>query len=218
MDRSTRASDAAPPPSDDAARTGESARPAETPPSESETPRDTAESAAAEEAHTTGLTGAPDPATDSADQAAARDRARREEARRRDSRLARVRSIDAAVVPPGIRAAAAWAWRIVAIALAAYVVLVIIGRLRVVVIPLAIALLLAALLQPLAAALAKHGLRPALATAITLLSCLVGIGLLVWLVEEQFRNGLGDLTTQTLQEVWTGEKSSRSFVYGSYFT
>ena len=196
MDRSTRASDAAPPPSDDAARTGESARPAETPPSESETPRDTAESAAAEEEHTTGLTGAPDPATDSADQAAARDRARREEARRRDSRLARVRSIDAAVVPPGIRAAAAWAWRIVAIALAAYVVLVIIGRLRVVVIPLAIALLLSALLQPLAAVLVKRGVRPALATAITLLSGAIGIGLLIWLVEEQFRNGLVDLTTQ----------------------
>ncbi len=160
------------------------------------TPRDTAESAAAEEANTTGLTGAPDPATDSAEQAAARDRAQWEEARRQQGRLARVRSIDAAVVPPGVRAAAAWAWRILAILLAAYVVLIAISRIRVVVIPLAIALLLAALLQPLAAALAKRGLRPALATAITLLSGLVGIGLLVWLVEEQFRNGLGDLTTQ----------------------
>ncbi|HVC74838.1 MAG TPA: AI-2E family transporter [Mycobacteriales bacterium] len=196
MDRSTRASDAAPPPSDDAARPGDSDRPADTPPSESDTPRDTAESAAAEEANTTGLTGAPDPATDSAEQAAARDRAQWEEARRQQGRLARVRSIDAAVVPPGVRAAAAWAWRILAILLAAYVVLIAISRIRVVVIPLAIALLLAALLQPLAAALAKRGLRPALATAITLLSGLVGIGLLVWLVEEQFRNGLGDLTTQ----------------------
>jgi predicted PurR-regulated permease PerM len=196
VDRSTRASDAAPPPSDDAARPGDSVRPADTPPSESEIPRDTAESAAAEEANTTGLTGAPDPATDSADQAAARDRAQWEEARRQEGRLARVRSIDVAVVPPGVRAAAAWAWRILAILLAAYVVLIAISRIRVVVIPLAIALLLAALLQPLAAALVKRGLPPALATAITLLSGLVGIGLLVWLVEEQFRNGLGDLTTQ----------------------
>ena len=59
--------------------------------------------------------------------------------------------------------------------------------------PLAIALLLSALLQPLAAVLAKRGVPPALATAITLLSGVIGIGLLVWLVEEQFRNGLGDL-------------------------
>jgi predicted PurR-regulated permease PerM len=107
-----------------------------------------------------------------------------------------VHPIDAAVVPPGVRAVAAWSWRIVAIALAGYVLLTVIARVRVVIIPLAIALLLAALLQPLAAVLAKRGVRPALATAITLLSGFVGIGLLVWLVEEQFRNGLGDLTTQ----------------------
>ena len=70
------------------------------------------------------------------------------------------------------------------------------ARIRVVIIPLAIALLLAALLQPLAAVLTKRGVPPALATAITLLSGLLGIGLLVYVVEEQFRNGLGDLTTQ----------------------
>jgi predicted PurR-regulated permease PerM len=195
VDRSTRASDAAPPPSDDVA-TGPTGRPADTPPSDSETPRDTAESAAAEEANTTGLTGAPDPATDTAEQAAARDRAQWEEARRQQGRLARVRSIDAAVVPPGIRAAAAWAWRILAILLAAYVVLTAMARIRVVIIPLAIALLLAALLQPLAAVLSKRGVPPALATAITLLSGFIGIGLLGYVVEEQFRNGLGDLTTQ----------------------
>ncbi len=96
-------------------------------PSESESPRDTAESAAAEEDNTTGLVGAPDPGTDTAEQAAARDRAQWEEARRQQGRLARVRSIDTAVVPPGIRATAAWAWRILAILLAAYVVLIAIG-------------------------------------------------------------------------------------------
>ncbi|HEY7101748.1 MAG TPA: AI-2E family transporter [Mycobacteriales bacterium] len=218
MDRSTRASDparspgdAAPPPSDAATSPADAATPpadratrpsgaaggeTETPPSESETARDTAESAAAEEENTTGLTGAPDPATDTADQAAARDRADWEAARREQGRLARVRSIDTAVVPPGIRAAAAWSWRILAILLAAYIVLVALARVRVVVIPLAIALLLSALLQPLAAVLSKRGVPPALATAITLLSGFIGIGLLVWLVEEQFRNGLGDLTTQ----------------------
>lgn len=162
--------------------------------SDSESPRDTARSAAAEEELTTGLTGAPDPGQDSSDEATARDRRERDAARRHGD--GRIRSIDTTVVPPGVRATAAWAWRIVAIALAAYVILIVISRLRVVVIPLAVALLLSALLQPLAAVLAKRGLRPALATAVTLLSGLIGIGLLLWLVEEQFRNGLGDLTTQ----------------------
>jgi predicted PurR-regulated permease PerM len=200
---SSRASDnAAPPPSGDAAATPpddnatRAAGGSSTSPADSETPRDTAASAAAEESNTTGLTGAPDPAQDSADQAAARDQAQWDEARRQDGRLARVGSIDTAVVPPGIRASAAWAWRIVAIALAAYVVLTIISRIRVVVIPLAISLLLAALLQPLAAVLAKRGVRPALATAITMLSGVIGIGLLLWLVIDQFRNGFGDLTSQ----------------------
>jgi len=211
VDRSTRASDAAPPPSDDPAPAdapGRPAdtprdmaatadgRPADTPPSDSETPADTAASAAAEEANTTGLTGAPDPGTDTVHVAAARDRAQWEEARRQQGRLARIRSIDTAVVPPGVRATAAWAWRILAIVLAAYVVIIALSRIRVVIIPMAIALLLAALLQPLAAVLAKRGVPPALATAITLLSGFLGIGLLIYVVEEQFRTGLGDLTTQ----------------------
>jgi putative heme transporter len=197
VSRSTRASDQAGAPG--AGSTAERAtdpagdRPADT----AQTPADTAASAAAEESNTTGLVGAPDPAADSSGRAAALDRVERDEARAgQDGRLAQARSIDAAVVPPGVRATAAWAWRIVAIALAVYVVLTVIARIRVVVIPLAIALLLAALLQPLAAVLVKRGMRPALATAITLLSGFIGIGLLGWLVEEQFRNGLGDLTTQ----------------------
>lgn len=211
MDRSTRASGAAPPPSDDPAgadapgrpadtprdmAAAAAGRPADTPPSDSETPADTAASAAAEEENTTGLTGAPDPGTDTVHVAAARDRAQWEEARRQQGRLARVRSIDTAVVPPGVRATAAWAWRILAIVLAGYVVIIALSRIRVVIIPMAIALLLAALLQPLAAVLAKRGVPPALATAITLLSGFIGIGLLIYVVEEQFRTGLGDLTTQ----------------------
>jgi predicted PurR-regulated permease PerM len=167
-------------------------------PSQSQTPADTAVAAAAEEENTTGLARAPDPDQDSAAAATARDRAARNEVRQQEraSIHGRFPSIDVAVVPAGVRAAAAWSWRILAILLAVYVVVIAIARIRVVVIPLAIALLLAALLQPLAAVLAKRGVPPALATLITLLSGVIGIGLLIWLVEEQFRNGLGDLTTQ----------------------
>ena len=57
--------------------------------------------------------------------------------------------------------------------------LIVLSRMQVVVVPLAVALLLSALLQPLAAVLAKRGVPPALATAITLLSGVIGIGLLL---------------------------------------
>jgi predicted PurR-regulated permease PerM len=167
--------------------------------SDSETPRDTARSAAVEEDNTTGLTGAPDPDLDCSDEAAALDRARRDESRQRtepDGFRGRVASIDVSAVPPAVRATAAWAWRIVAIALALYVFLIVLSRLQVVIVPLAVALLLSALLQPLAAVLAKRGVPPALATAITLLSGIIGLGLLVWLVVDQFINGFSDLSTQ----------------------
>jgi putative heme transporter len=167
--------------------------------SDSETPRDTARSAAVEEDNTTGLTGAPDPDLDASGQAAALDRAHRDESRRRtepDGVRGRVASIDVSAVPPAVRATAAWAWRIVAIALAFYVFLIVLSRLQVVIVPLAVALLLSALLQPLAAVLAKRGVPPALATAITLLSGIIGLGLLIWLVVDQFISGFGDLTTQ----------------------
>jgi hypothetical protein len=166
---------------------------------DSETPRDTAESAADEERHTTGLTGAPDPAHDSSEVAAERDRAQRDAARERSEPgglRGRIPSVDVTAVPAGVRATAAWAWRIVAIALAFYVFLIVLSRLQVVIVPLAVALLLSALLQPLAAVLAKRGVPPALATAITLVSGVIGIGLLLWLVIDQFVNGFGDLGTQ----------------------
>jgi len=167
--------------------------------SDSETPRDTARSAEVEEDNTTGLTGAPDPDLDGSGEAAALDRAHRNQARQRtepDGFRGRVASIDVSAVPSGVRATAAWAWRFVAIALAFYVFLIVLSRLQVVIVPLAVALLLSALLQPLAAVLAKRGVPPALATAITLLSGIVGLGLLIWLVVDQFISGFSDLSTQ----------------------
>src|SRR3954468_23558015 len=118
------------------------------PPGDSESPRDTARSAADEEANTTGLVGAPDPDADSSDAAARRDRAARDSARTRDGVRGRLQSVELSAVPPSMRATAAWAWRIVAVAAAVYVVLIVLSRMQVVVVPLAVALLLSALLQP----------------------------------------------------------------------
>jgi hypothetical protein len=54
-------------------------------------------------------------------------------------------------LPTGLRIAGAWAWRLVGIMLVAYGLVVLIGALRIVVIPVVVALLLAALLEPAAA-------------------------------------------------------------------
>ena len=140
----------------------------------------------------TGLTGAPDPQVDHEDQAAAQDRAVHRTLvadRRRDP-------MGNNAVPRGMQIAGAWAWRIVALAAAGWVLLQVIARTQLVLVPVLVALLLAALLQPLAAALVKRGVPRALAAAIVLVGGMLGIGLLVWLVVDQFRAGFNDLRSQ----------------------
>jgi len=140
----------------------------------------------------TGLAGAPDPHADDQAEAAAQDKAvhRTLVADRRHDPMGNN------AVPRGIQVAAAWAWRVVALAAAGWVLLQIIARTQLVLVPVLVAILLSALLQPLAAALVKRGVPRALAAALVLLGGIAGIGLLVWLVVDQFRNGLGDLTSQ----------------------
>jgi predicted PurR-regulated permease PerM len=144
-----------------------------------------------QDADRTGLVGAPDPQVDDSDQAAARDDA----ASDTDVEQRTDPGGDRAI-PRGVQVATAWAWRFVVLAVAAYVLLQVISRINVVLVPVAIAVLISALLQPLAATLAKRGLPPAVATLLVLIGGLIGIGLLVWLVVSQFRSGWGDLSSQ----------------------
>lgn len=102
---------------------------------------------------------------------------------------------DKTTVPRGIREASEWAVRLLLI-LAALVTLYLgIGFVSEVVIPVAVALLLTALLRPFALRLHQ---RMALggATALTVLGTIVVVGGLLTLVGTQFTNGFGDLTGQ----------------------
>ena len=63
-------------------------------------------------------------------------------------------------LPRGVRTAGAWAWRFILFVAAAYLLLRLIGLLRVVIIPVVVAMLLAALFQPVAAALRRRGIEP----------------------------------------------------------
>jgi predicted PurR-regulated permease PerM len=76
-------------------------------------------------------------------------------------------------VPASLARAAAWAWRLLLIALLLYVAFRVAVLLRLVVLPCIAALLLTALLQPLTARLRRAGLRPLAATWCTFLAAAV---------------------------------------------
>ncbi|HEV2772601.1 MAG TPA: AI-2E family transporter [Thermoleophilaceae bacterium] len=86
------------------------------------------------------------------------------------------------LVPGGLRRASAYAWRVLLLVGAAAIVLWLIARLRVVVLPVLAALLLAALVEPVARRLRRTRLPDWIVAAVTLIgliALLVGISLLV---------------------------------------
>ena len=85
-------------------------------------------------------------------------------------------------VPRWLRVGAAWSWRLVLLAALLYVAGRVASDLYLVIVPAAAALLLTALLQPLANRLRRRGLGPLAATWCTLLLAFVLIGAIVWLV------------------------------------
>ena len=87
------------------------------------------------------------------------------------------------VLPRGVRTAGAWAWRFILFVAAAYLFLRVVGLLHVVIIPVVVAVLLAALFQPAAAALVRRGMKRSLAAGLVLIAALLlvfgGLGLIV---------------------------------------
>jgi predicted PurR-regulated permease PerM len=102
----------------------------------------------------------------------------------------------AANLPAAMRIGAALAWRFVAIALALYVLGRVFNELIDLVVPVAVALLLAALLSPAVARLARWGVPRAWATAIVLIGGLAAVGGLLTFVITRFVDGLPALRTQ----------------------
>ncbi|SFS85463.1 AI-2E family transporter [Saccharopolyspora flava] len=101
-------------------------------------------------------------------------------------------------IPRVLRVSAAVSWRMLVIAAALYVTGVVITRIYVVVIPVAIALLLAALLAPLVSWLARRGVPRALATAMVLIGGLAVVGGVLTFVVNAFINGFPDLQRQVV--------------------
>lgn len=104
-------------------------------------------------------------------------------------------------LPRGVRIAGAWAWRLILFIAAAYLLLRLLGVLRIVVIPVVVALLLAALLEPAAGVLRSRGLNKSVAAGIVLVTGLLvvfgGLGLIIQTFISQF----DDLSTQVTEGV-----------------
>lgn len=128
---------------------------------------------------------------------------------------------DKTTVPLNIRHASEWAWRLLLIVAGLYVLARIVGILSDVVIPVAIALLLAALLRPVTLGLSRHMARGP-ASAITVFGAIIVMGGLLTLVGQQFTTGFSDLTNEVANgigqiQTWittTFHLSDRQFTQG----
>jgi predicted PurR-regulated permease PerM len=105
-------------------------------------------------------------------------------------------SRDDAHVPYGLRIAAAWAWRLLVIGIVGWALLRVIGNIRIVVVPLLIALLLSALLAPAVGWLRRGRLPRSLATALVLVGGLAAVVGTLTLVVNEFINGAPELSAK----------------------
>jgi predicted PurR-regulated permease PerM len=100
-----------------------------------------------------------------------------------------------------LRVSAALSWRLIAVLLGVVALAYIAGYLAVVLIPVAIALLLSALLAPAVAQLVRWHLPRGVATAVVVIGGLAVLGGVLSFVITEFSNGLPELTVQVSRSV-----------------
>ena len=115
------------------------------------------------------------------------------------------------VVPPTVRAASEWSWRLLLIAGGVFVLTLAIREVSEIVVPILIAVLLTALLGPLTARL-RRWLPAGPAAGITLVALLLVVSGALTLVGSQFSSGFSDLTNQ----VASGLEQIRDWVRTSF--
>ncbi len=103
-------------------------------------------------------------------------------------------SRDDAEVPHSLRIAASWSWRLIVVGVVGWALLRFIGIVSIVVIPLAIALLLSALLAPAVGWLLRMRVPRSLATFLVLICGLGAVAGTLTLVINQFVEGVPELT------------------------
>ncbi|MCV7281640.1 AI-2E family transporter [Mycolicibacterium flavescens] len=106
-----------------------------------------------------------------------------------------------AAVPPVVRKAAAWSWRLLLIFGAILVLLWTVKRLEIIVVPVALATMLAALLMPAVDFLDRRGAPRGGAVALMLLSGFAVVGGILSFVVSQFIEGAPELTEQVSRSI-----------------
>jgi predicted PurR-regulated permease PerM len=101
----------------------------------------------------------------------------------------------------GVRVAAAWSWRFVVVVGALVVLGTVLARLSEVVIPVAVSLLLAALLTPAVGWLQARGVPRGIATALVLVGGIALLGAVLTFVVQAFINGVPDLVDEVSASV-----------------
>lgn len=103
-----------------------------------------------------------------------------------------------AVIPFGMRVAGAWAWRIGVILVVAAMVIWLLSKVTLLIIPIMVAALFAALLRPVVAGLRKLGLPRGLSVAITEVGMIVVVLGGLYLVGRQMVTGISQLSQQVV--------------------
>jgi predicted PurR-regulated permease PerM len=97
-------------------------------------------------------------------------------------------------VPPGLRLAGAWSWRLLVTGAVIAVVIFVIIQLRLIVIPVLVAVLVSALLVPVVAFLIRHRWPKGIAIAVAMLGTLAVVGGLITLAATQISRGSAGLS------------------------
>ena len=105
--------------------------------------------------------------------------------------------VDAAV-PPSLRIAGAYSWRILLVVALVGVVIFVIAQLKDIVVPFMIAILVAALLVPFVNFLVRHRWPKALAVALAMVATIAIVGGLIFVIVQQIRSGYPDLQKRSL--------------------
>ncbi|RRR99418.1 AI-2E family transporter [Glycomyces terrestris] len=95
-------------------------------------------------------------------------------------------------VPTGLIVGAAWSWRLLIIGALLAVVLYLLSQVTMVVIPVVISFLLAAMLEPVAGWLIRHGWNKSLASILVVVAGLAAVGAIITFVIQQFIVGIPD--------------------------
>lgn len=117
-------------------------------------------------------------------------------------------------VPTGLVVGAAWSWRLLVIGALLAVVLYLLSQVTTVVIPVVISFLLAAMLQPPAAWLIRHGWNKSLASILMLVSGLAIVSAVITFVIQQFIAGVPDFYDSIVKGLRDAQAWLESGPYG----